>query len=265
MRTTTTAASGPLFVTSPEMRNPLYRAFIDAGVEAGYARTEDMNGYRQEGFGADGPDHVPRAPLERGDGVSATRAGASESRGSFGRTRHARAVRRRARDRRRIRTRRPRGPCALPTRSDRRRRRDQLAADADALRHRQRRRAEATRDRAGRRCPGGRREPAGPHRDLRAARVHAADHALFDAESARDGEDRRRVAAVSLRTRRDQSLRGGRIHPQPRRRSSSGPAVSLPADRDGVRRQGEDRPARVPGARRTHATDVDGIGAPCVE
>lgn len=31
--------------------NPLYRAFIEAGVEAGYPRTEDYNGYCQEGFG----------------------------------------------------------------------------------------------------------------------------------------------------------------------------------------------------------------------
>ena len=33
------------------MQNPLYRAFIDAGVEAGYMKTDDYNGYRQEGFG----------------------------------------------------------------------------------------------------------------------------------------------------------------------------------------------------------------------
>ena len=32
--------------------NPLYQAFIDAGVEAGYPATEDYNGNRQEGFGA---------------------------------------------------------------------------------------------------------------------------------------------------------------------------------------------------------------------
>ncbi len=31
--------------------NPLYQAFIDAGVEAGYGQTDDYNGYRQEGFG----------------------------------------------------------------------------------------------------------------------------------------------------------------------------------------------------------------------
>jgi choline dehydrogenase len=42
---------GPLYVTTGAMRNPLYRAFIDAGVEAGYAYTDDMNGYRQEGLG----------------------------------------------------------------------------------------------------------------------------------------------------------------------------------------------------------------------
>ena len=33
------------------MRNPLYSAFIDAGVEAGYGATDDYNGFRQEGFG----------------------------------------------------------------------------------------------------------------------------------------------------------------------------------------------------------------------
>jgi len=32
--------------------NPLYQAFIDAGDEAGYGKTDDYNGYRQEGFGA---------------------------------------------------------------------------------------------------------------------------------------------------------------------------------------------------------------------
>ncbi|MEO6625964.1 MAG: choline dehydrogenase [Burkholderiaceae bacterium] len=44
--------SGPLNVRTGACRNPLYKAFIEAGVQAGYARTDDMNGYRQEGFGA---------------------------------------------------------------------------------------------------------------------------------------------------------------------------------------------------------------------
>jgi len=43
--------SGPLHVSTGACDNPLYNAFIEAGVQAGYARTEDMNGYRQEGFG----------------------------------------------------------------------------------------------------------------------------------------------------------------------------------------------------------------------
>ncbi|MDI9246449.1 choline dehydrogenase [Marinobacter sp. CHS3-4] len=32
------------------MKNPLYRAFIEAGKQAGYGETDDYNGYRQEGF-----------------------------------------------------------------------------------------------------------------------------------------------------------------------------------------------------------------------
>jgi choline dehydrogenase len=43
--------SGPLHTCDGYMTNPLYCAFINAGAQAGYARTEDMNGYRQEGFG----------------------------------------------------------------------------------------------------------------------------------------------------------------------------------------------------------------------
>eukprot|EP01030_Chromulinospumella_sphaerica_P034973 gene34973-biopygen27937 len=43
--------SGPLHVSTGACKNPLYNAFIEAGQQAGYARTEDMNGYRQEGLG----------------------------------------------------------------------------------------------------------------------------------------------------------------------------------------------------------------------
>eukprot|EP00487_Bulimina_marginata_P009758 TRINITY_DN4267_c0_g1_i1.p1 TRINITY_DN4267_c0_g1~~TRINITY_DN4267_c0_g1_i1.p1 ORF type:complete len:140 (+),score=17.76 TRINITY_DN4267_c0_g1_i1:129-548(+) len=44
--------SGPLGVNNGnEMKNPLYRAFINAGVEAGYFETKDYNGEQQEGFG----------------------------------------------------------------------------------------------------------------------------------------------------------------------------------------------------------------------
>lgn len=44
-------ADGPLHVTRGKTKNPLFQAFIDAGIQAGYPFTEDMNGYQQEGFG----------------------------------------------------------------------------------------------------------------------------------------------------------------------------------------------------------------------
>ncbi|PPC77072.1 choline dehydrogenase [Pokkaliibacter plantistimulans] len=43
--------SGPLHVHTGDFPNPLFSAFIDAGKQAGYPYTEDMNGYQQEGFG----------------------------------------------------------------------------------------------------------------------------------------------------------------------------------------------------------------------
>jgi choline dehydrogenase len=43
--------SGPLHTSRGTRRNPLYDAFVRAGVQAGYMATADMNGYQQEGFG----------------------------------------------------------------------------------------------------------------------------------------------------------------------------------------------------------------------
>ena len=42
---------GALTVTRGSMSNPLYEAFIAASVEAGFDRSEDLNGHQQEGFG----------------------------------------------------------------------------------------------------------------------------------------------------------------------------------------------------------------------
>lgn len=42
---------GPLWVEKSALSNPIYRAFIQAGAEAGYPLTEDFNGAQQEGFG----------------------------------------------------------------------------------------------------------------------------------------------------------------------------------------------------------------------
>lgn len=46
-------SGGPLNVNCGNNmeQNPLYEAFIKAGVEAGYPKTKDYNGYKQEGFG----------------------------------------------------------------------------------------------------------------------------------------------------------------------------------------------------------------------
>lgn len=43
--------NGPLWISNSPMDNPLYRAFVQAGEEAGYPVTNDFNGSQQEGFG----------------------------------------------------------------------------------------------------------------------------------------------------------------------------------------------------------------------
>ena len=42
---------GPLHVTRGPRRNPLYKAFVEAGHQAGFELTDDYNGEKQEGFG----------------------------------------------------------------------------------------------------------------------------------------------------------------------------------------------------------------------
>jgi len=44
--------SGPLKLERGPARNPLFKAFFEAVQEAGYPLTDDVNGYRQEGFAA---------------------------------------------------------------------------------------------------------------------------------------------------------------------------------------------------------------------
>jgi choline dehydrogenase len=44
-------ADGPLHTSYGPMKNPLYRAWIDAAKQAGYPETTDINGFQQEGFG----------------------------------------------------------------------------------------------------------------------------------------------------------------------------------------------------------------------
>ncbi|MDE9540110.1 choline dehydrogenase [Xenorhabdus bovienii] len=43
---------GPVSVTTPKPdNNELFHVMIEAGIQAGYPRTDDLNGYQQEGFG----------------------------------------------------------------------------------------------------------------------------------------------------------------------------------------------------------------------
>lgn len=44
--------AGPLHVSNGRSRNPLFRAFIEAGMESGNPYTADFNGHTQEGFGS---------------------------------------------------------------------------------------------------------------------------------------------------------------------------------------------------------------------
>ncbi|HEC2160927.1 TPA: choline dehydrogenase [Staphylococcus delphini] len=43
--------NGPIKLRRGPADNPLFHAFFDAAVEAGYRKTKDVNGFRQEGFG----------------------------------------------------------------------------------------------------------------------------------------------------------------------------------------------------------------------
>src|SRR5262245_44024440 len=59
---------GPLVLERGATRNPLFKAFFQAVQQAGYALTDDVNGYKQEGFGAFDRN------LYRGRRLSAARA-----------------------------------------------------------------------------------------------------------------------------------------------------------------------------------------------
>jgi len=43
--------AGPIYLTTPQCANPLFDAFFEAVQQAGYPLTDDVNGFRQEGFG----------------------------------------------------------------------------------------------------------------------------------------------------------------------------------------------------------------------
>ncbi|MFM0135777.1 choline dehydrogenase [Caballeronia grimmiae] len=68
---------GPVHVTTSKPgNNPLFAAMVEAGVQAGYPHTDDLNGYQQEGFG----------PMDRT--VTANGRRASTARGYLDRAKH---------------------------------------------------------------------------------------------------------------------------------------------------------------------------------
>ena len=78
--------SGPLVLERGPARNPLFGAFFEAATQAGYPLTDDVNGYRQEGF----------APFDRnvhrGQRLSASRAYLRPVMGRRNLTVHTRAM-----------------------------------------------------------------------------------------------------------------------------------------------------------------------------
>ncbi|HRE42853.1 MAG TPA: choline dehydrogenase [Terricaulis sp.] len=60
--------SGPLWVSRGPPGNPLYKAFIQAGAQAGFPVTRDFNGYQQEGLG---PYHLTIKDGERWSAAAA--------------------------------------------------------------------------------------------------------------------------------------------------------------------------------------------------
>lgn len=61
-------SNGPLALETGPASNPLFDAWLEAGTQAGYERTDDVNGYRQEGFSVFDKNVV------RGRRLSASRA-----------------------------------------------------------------------------------------------------------------------------------------------------------------------------------------------
>ena len=83
--------SGPLHLETPDCDNPLFEAFFQAAEEAGYPRTDDVNGYQQEGFGRFDRD-MAKSPMECGPSLFASGSQATELRRSLWRTGSAHCV-----------------------------------------------------------------------------------------------------------------------------------------------------------------------------
>ena len=244
-------AVGPLKVERGPAATRCSAAFFEAAQQAGYALTDDVNGYRQEGFAAFDRN------IYRGRRLSAARAYLHPARtrpqprgaarafvtrvviegGARSGSRWATGGRREA-----IRA----GEVILSGGAINSPQLLQLSGVGDSSRAGPSASSRCTT------CRGVGDEPPGPSGDLRPVRLHAAGvdaPALKMAESARVG---REWLFLRKGPGRDQPLRGRRLHPQQRGGGLPEPDVPLPADRDALRRHRGRRP-RLPGA---HRADV---------
>ena len=242
---------GPLVLERGPATNPLFTAFFAACQEAGYHLTEDVNGYRQEGFAAVRPEHPPRPAAERRPGLPAPGDGPPQPRGPDPRVRHAHPLRGRPGGRRR------RGEGPRRHRAHRRRRGhprgrgDQLAAAPPALGRRPGGGPRGARDPGRPRPARRRRPPPGPPRGLHPVQEPAAgvDAAVGHREVA-PPVHRGAVAVPPPRARGHEPLRGRRLRAQQRGGRVPEPDVPLPAAGDPLRRQRRGEGARLPGPRR---------------
>ena len=230
--------SGPLVLERGPATNPLYGAFLQAAQEAGYPLTDDVNGFRQEGFARFDRN------VYRGRRLSAARAYLHPvmSRPNLDVRTNALVTKVVFDGTRAVGVEYARFGRGSAQRVDA----GEVVLCGGAINSPQLLQLSGVGE-PGRCCaawaspvvadvPGVGREPPGPPGGLRAARVHAAgvDAALPREEALAGG--RRPLAVPAQRARGHQPLRGGRLRPQQRRRRLPEPDVPLPADRGALRR-----------------------------
>ena len=165
---------GPLSVSDLRYTNPLSQVFVEAGRQAGLARNDDFNGPQQAGR-RPVPGHATRRrALLVGGRLPRSGQGTFQPDRAHRRARQPYHLRSPSCERRGVFGVRQGLPPAGDARSHSLRRRDQLAAIADAVRHRPGRGAAPSRHRRGRGRGQCRPQPAGPSRHLHAAALDAA-------------------------------------------------------------------------------------------
>ena len=238
-----------------------------AAQEAGYPLTDDVNGYRQEGFARFDRN------VYRGRRLSAARAYLHPVR----RPQEPRASRRsrwrpgcgsRASARSASTTCAAAG-CAARVDAgevDPLRRRDQHPAAAPALRASATRRCcRSTASTSSTTCPASARTSRTTSRSTSSTPPSSRSRSRPACAGAPRPGDRLPVAVPPPRARRDQPLRGRRLRAQQRGRRLPEPDVPLPAGRDPVRRLGADRGPRLPGAHRPDVRRHPRLGADQVD